>query len=301
MPELPEVQTIVDDLNEKIVGRKIVGVWFDSPKIIKKPEPAELEKRIKGLEIEKIKRRGKNILIYLNPKSKILNSKLLLIHQKLTGHLLVGKWKVKKVSRSKFIVQSLIKGFLREKVNDYIHLIFYLDNGWQLALSDLRKFAKVLFGPKEEIENSPDLAEIGPEPLDKSFKVEKFKSLIGSQRRKIKQVLMDQKIIAGIGNIYSDEILWKAKIHPFRSAHKIKADELKNLYKTMRQILKKAVKLRGTSISDYRDTSGKAGAYAGVRRAYRREGEPCFRCRTPIRRIKIGGRSAHFCLVCQRL
>lgn len=334
MPELPEVQTIVGDLNKKIVGRKIVGVWFDSPKMISIILGAAkrglirgttrnieefrrlFEKQIKCLKIEKVKRRGKNILIYLTKdcrlrttaknKRSVVHSpsavnQLLLIHQKLTGHLLYGKWKVKKVSSSKFIVQSLIKGPLREKVNDYIHLIFYLDNGRQLVLSDLRKFAKVLFGSKEKIENSPDLAEIGPEPLDKSFKVEKFKSLITSQKRKIKQVLMDQKIIAGIGNIYSDEILWEAKIHPFRTADELKTYELGILYKAMRQILKKAVKLRGTSISDYRDTSGKAGAYAGVRRAYRREGEPCPRCRTPIRRIKIGGRSAHFCPKCQKL
>src|SRR3989344_589796 len=293
MPELPEVQTIVNDLNKKILGRKIVGVWLNTLKIIKKPKAADLEKQIKGLRIKAVKRRGKNILIYLE-KCQMLNvgcqTFLLLIHQKLTGHLLMGKWKIEKGR-----VKSLLKGPLREKVNGYIHLIFYLDNGWQLALSDLRKFAKVLFGLKEEIENLPDLKRIGPEPLDESFKVDKFISLISLEKRKIKQVLMDQGVISGIGNIYSDEILWQVKIHPFTPANQLTNSQLKDIYSAMRRILKKAIKLRGASISDFRDTSGKSGAYADVRKVYAKEGERCQRCQTLIKRIKIGGRSAHFC------
>ncbi|MEK7549097.1 MAG: DNA-formamidopyrimidine glycosylase [Patescibacteria group bacterium] len=294
MPELPEVQTIVDDLNKKIVGRKIVGVWFDAPKLIKKPKSTEFEKKIKGLKIIEIKRRGKNILIYLN-------SNLLLIHQKLTGHLLYGKWSFGKAqNKQKVIVESLIKGTLQEKVNNYIHLIFYLDNGWQLALSDLRKFAKILFGSKEKIEKLPDLTKLGPEPLNKNFTVDKFMSLMSFKKGKIKQVLMNQEIIAGIGNIYSDEILWTAKINPFKSANQLKTKELKAIYSAMKGILKKAVKLRGTSISDYRDTAGKAGGYAEIKKVYQREGEPCQRCKMPIKRVKIGGRSAHYCPKCQK-
>lgn len=289
MPELPEVQTIVSDLNKKIIGRKIIGVWFDAPKLIKKPKPTEFEKKIKGLKIIEIKRRGKNILIYLT------GDKLLLVHQKLTGHLLYGKWQI---ANGKAV--SLLKGLLQEKVNDYIHLIFYLDNGWQLALSDLRKFAKVLFGSKEEVEKLPDLTELGSEPLDKNFTVDKFMSLMNLKKGKIKQVLMNQEIIAGIGNIYSDEILWTAKINPFKSANQLKIKELKAIYSVMKIILKKAVKLRGTSISDYRDTAGKAGGYAEIKKVYQREGEPCQRCKMPIKRVKIGGRSAHYCSKCQK-
>lgn len=289
MPELPEVQTIVDDLSKKIIGRKIVGVWFDAPKLIKKPKPEDLRFKIKDLRITKVKRRGKNILIYLN-------SKLLLVHQKLTGHLLYGKWKIEEGK-----VKSLIKGPLEEKVNNYIHLIFYLDNGWQLALSDLRKFAKILFGSKEEIEKLPELTELGPEPLDKSFNLSIFQSAISNKKGRIKQVLMDQKVISGIGNIYSDEILWQANIHPFKKANELKANELTSIYKAMKQILEKAVKLRGTSISDYRDTAGKSGGYAEIRKAYQREGEPCPRCGILIKRVKIGGRSAHFCPKCQEI
>ncbi len=297
MPELPEVETIVNDLKKKIVGRKIIGVWFDAPKIIKKPKSKDLEKQIKGLKITDIKRRGKNILVYLKQEARSKNNEyLLLIHQKMTGHLLYGKWNIIKVLKFKsFKVESLIKGALEEKVNSYIHFILYLDNGWQVGLSDMRKFAKIIFGTKEEIKN------LEAEPLDRSFKVEKFKSLISSQKRKIKQVLMDQNVIVGIGNIYSDEILWRAKIHPFKPANELTNNELKKIYSAMKEILKKAIKLRGTSIIDFRDAFGKSGGYAKIRKVYQREGEFCQRCGAIIKRVKMGGRSAHFCPACQRL
>ena len=301
MPELPEVQTVVNDLNKKIIGRRISGVWFDTPKIIKKPKPEDLGLKIKGLRITEVKRRGKNILIGLSQGLRVNGQWLLLIHQKMTGHLLYGKWRIKKVSNFKFQVSSLLKGPFREKVNDYIHLIFYLDNGMQLALSDLRKFAKVLLGTRKEIENLPELQKMGPEPLDKSFKVNKFVSLISLERRKIKQVLMDPYVIAGIGNIYSDDILWQAKIHPLTPTNQLTTNQLNNLYVAMRQILRKALKLRGTSISDFRDTSGKVGFYGNKRLVYQREDEPCRRCGTEIKRIKIGGRSSCFCPKCQRM
>ncbi|MBI4994009.1 DNA-formamidopyrimidine glycosylase [Candidatus Wolfebacteria bacterium] len=292
MPELPEVQTIVRDLNKKIIGRKIIGVWFDAPKIIKfvsrRMKPKDFEKQIKGLKIENVKRRGKNILIYLS------DNHLLLIHQKLTGHLLVGKWQIKNNK-----VVSLIGGLFNERVNNYIHLIFYFDDGWQLGLSDLRKFAKVIFGKKEEIENLPEIKNLGPEPLDKSFKFVEFIKLIRPKKGRIKQVLMDQNIIAGIGNIYADEILWFAKIYPFKPANKLRDVELKKIYSTMKSVLKKSVKLRGTSISDYRDTSGKVGGYGNIRKAYQREGEPCEHCGNLIKRVKLFGRSTHFCPKCQ--
>ena len=302
MPELPEVQTVVEDLKAKVIGRKIVDVWLDTPKIIKKPQSGKFQRNIKGLKIADIKRRGKNILIYLiNDQQQINNDFLLLIHQKMTGHLLYGKWRVKKVLNHKFQVVSLINGPLQEKVNNYIHLIFYFDNNWQLALSDLRKFAKILFGRKEEIENLPDLKKLGPEPFDKSLTFQKFKSLINQEKRKIKQVLMDQEVIVGIGNIYSDEILWQVKINPFIQADKLKDNQLEAIYSAMIQILKKAVKLRGTSISDFRDTSGKVGFYGEIRKVYAREGEKCPRCGKAIQRVKIGGRSAHYCPKCQKV
>lgn len=302
MPELPEVETIVNDLKKKVIGRKIKSVWFDSPRqifikkissgprLIRAPKVQEFEKQIRNLKIENIKRRGKNILIYLSP------GKLLLVHQKMTGHLLYGRWRI----QNKKPV-SLLGGAMREKVNDYIHVIFFLDNGWQLALSDLRKFAKLVLGSKNEVEGLEELKKLGPEPLEKNFDFRKFQQALRGKKGKIKQVLMDQSVISGIGNIYSDEILWLAKIHPFRPANQLKNLELEKIFRFIKEVLKKAVKLRGTSVSDFRDPEGKSGHYANHLYVYQREGEKCPRCKNVIKRLKMGGRSAHFCPHCQKL
>ncbi len=290
MPELPEVQTVVDDLNKKIIGRKITGVWFDTPKIIKKPKAKDFEKNIKGAKIESAARRAKNILIYLS------GNRLLLVHQKMTGHMLVGKWQ-----KTNSGWKSLLGGRFDEKVNGYIHIVFFLDNGQMLVLSDLRKFAKVLLGPREEIEKMPALQKLGIEPLSKEFTFEKFKTIIKKEKRKIKAVLMYQEKISGICNIYSDEILWEAKVHPFRPANSLNDSELKKIYLATGKILKRALKLRGTSTSDFRDTAGVKGKFGEVLNVYRREGKPCPRCGAVIVRQKMGGRSAHFCPRCQIL
>lgn len=303
MPELPEVQTIVNDLNKKVAGRKITGVWFDWPKMLKDPLDQQrnkvahkhvsvFEKSIKGKKILGVRRRAKNLLFSLS------DNLMMLIHLKMTGHLLVGKWQIVNGKKVKPLEP---KEVVEDPYNQYIHLIFYLNSGKMLAFSDLRKFGKVILGTKEQIENLPELKKLGPEPLDKSFTFERFKKIILGESRKIKQVLMDQEVIAGIGNIYSDDILWKAKVHPFKPVNKLNVQELNGLWKAMREVLEKGLKLRGTSISDYRDTAGKEGGYDKVRLVYQREGEPCLRCKTKIKRVKMGGRSAHFCPTCQRL
>ncbi len=294
MPEGPEVQTIVNDLNKKIIGRRITGVWTDWPKMIKTGVKT-LERQIKGAKVEGVRRRGKNILIDLD------KDRLLLIHQKMTGHLLVGKWEVKKAANSKHRVVSTVKGPLQERVNDFIRLIFYLDNGQQLALSDLRRFAKVLFGKTKDIENLKELKNLGIDPMDPKAKFADFAAAAARRTRSIKQVLMDQTVISGVGNIYADDILWFTRIHPLRRASDLTEKELKSIWLAAKKILKHAIKLRGTSTADFRDTSGKKGRYGNVVLAYRRTGEPCKRCKTPIKRIKIGGRSAHFCPKCQKL
>ena len=294
MPELPEVETIVRELNRakpKVLGSTILDVWSDTKKIIKRPRNFQkFKKEILKRKISKIWRRGKNILFELD------NKKTLLIHQKLTGHLLYGKWK-----REKGEWVSLLKGPLAEDpMNKFLRVIFFLDNGWQISLSDLRKFAKIEILTEKELEK--ELSELGPEPLDRNFTFEKFKEAILKKKKgKIKKVLMDQKIIAGIGNIYSDEILWEAKIHPLKDISKISEEGLKKIYFAMREILKKAIQLKGESISDYRRISGERGYFDRERKVYRREGEKCLRCGTKIKKIKIGQRSAYFCPKCQKL
>ncbi len=303
MPELPEVQTVVSDLKRKVVGRKITGLWFDWPKMLKDPLDQQrnavahkhvkvFQKVIIGKKILDVRRRAKNILIYLS------GDLLMLIHLKMTGHLLVGKWKID----GKKVIPIEPKEIVDDPYNKYIHVIFSLDNGKMLGFSDVRKFGKIVLGTVGQIENLPEIKNLGPEPLDKSFTLEKFKATIRQAHgKKIKQVLMDPQVIAGIGNIYSDDILWQSKIHPLRPANKLGNQELGSLYKAIRKVLEKALKLRGTSFSDFRDTGGKEGYYADYRLVYQREDEPCRRCGTKITRIKISGRSAHFCSRCQKL
>ena len=301
MPELPEVETTVRDLQKKILGQKIQAVWSDFKKQVKKPKNFEqFKKEIKGRKIEKVRRRGKNILFDLS------GNKTLLIHQKLTGHLLVGYWVL-----DNGYWKPKVKGPLEEKVNTYIHLLFTFDNDQMLALSDLRKFAKVELWNTEELEKSEEMKSLGPEPLEKDFTFGKFKEILTKkkaaegephQRRgKIKQVLMNQTVIAGIGNIYSDEILWSAKIHPFKDVSKLNRDELKRIFQAIKNIFKRAIQLKGTSISDFRRTSGQKGYYERERKVYRREGERCPCCGKKIKRTKLAGRSAHFCPKCQKL
>jgi len=170
-----------------------------------------------------------------------------------------------------------------------------------LALSDLRKFAKAELWKTEELKNSEEIKNLGPEPLSKDFTFEKFKEVLKKKKGKIKQILMYQTVIAGIGNIYSDEILFEAQIHPFRKIPKLSETELKKIYQAMRKILKKAIELKGSSITDFRDIKGKRGSFDKIIKVYRKEGKKCSRCGTIIKRAKIGGRSAHFCPKCQIL
>ncbi|MCX6760766.1 MAG: DNA-formamidopyrimidine glycosylase [Candidatus Nealsonbacteria bacterium] len=296
MPELPEVETTIRSLKTKILGRIFFDVWTDFPKQIKRPKSFnQFKKEIKGEKIQNIWRRGKNIIFTLS------KNKSLLIHQKLTGHLLVGKW-----TFDKGAWHSEIKGPLQEKTNSYIHLLFTLDNGQMLALSDLRKFAKAELWTTRDLENSEAMKKLGPEPLEKNFSFEKFLEALGSylklkRKGKIKQVLMDQNIIAGIGNIYSDEILWRAKIHPFKETSKLKKQDLKNIYRFLKDVLKKSIVLKGESFSDFRTPSGEKGEFDSIRKAYQREGEKCSRCKNIIKRVKMGNRSTHFCPKCQKL
>lgn len=300
MPELPEVETVVRDLQQRVVSRQIVAVWTDWPKMIKDFERqdrlrvsekavAHFKKHVVGLMIERVARRAKNILIYLS------GGHLMLVHQKMTGHFLIGRWKI---SGGRSIALSP-KAIVDDSFNHYVHLIFDLDNGQQLGLSDVRKFAKVLFGKSEQIEALPELAELGPDALDSRLTTEQFSNLILSESRAIKPVLMDPFVVAGIGNIYSDDILWRARVHPKTRASKLSFGQVHAIFKAMRVVLAKAVKLRGTSTTDFRDTSGEEGGYTEHRLVYQRTGEPCGRCKTAIRRIVIGGRSAHFCPKCQ--
>ena len=289
MPELPEVQTTVDGLNSKVLKRTFVDVWSDWKKLVKKPKDFELfKKEIKNKKIIKVWRRAKNIILDLS------DGYSLLVHLKMTGHLLVGKWEQ---AEEKW--KPIKEGPLNDPYNRFLHIIFFLDNKEMLALSDARKFAKLELWKTSDLLNSSDLQNLGPEPLDKSFTLEKFKKVFKNKKGKIKQVLMDPKVIAGIGNIYASEILWQVRIHPQTNIVNLKEKELKLLYKTIINVLNLGIKLGGDSFSDYRKVDGSKGNFHAERKVYNREGEKCKRCGTKIKRIKIGGRSSFFCPHCQ--
>lgn len=301
MPELPEVETVVRDLRRSVVGRRIVSVWTDWPKMIKDCEKqdrlnvsskavAHFYRHIRGKRIEEVKRQGKNILIYLS------DDHLLLVHQKMTGHFLVGRWAIQNGKAVGIEPREIVA----DSYNHHVHLIFTLDNGEQLGLSDVRKFAKVLFGKRKQIEELSELTKLGPDALNPTLTAGQFYRIVHRERRPVKQVLMDPFVIAGIGNIYSDDILWRARVHPKTPATRLTKEQLGAVYRAMRTVLAKAVRLRGTSTSDFRDTAGKEGGYTGHRLVYQRTGQPCQRCKTPIQRMVIGGRSAHFCPRCQK-
>lgn len=289
MPELPEVETTVNELKEKVLKRTFLDIWTDAEKLIKKPSFEKFKKSIIGKKIEEIERKGKLTLIKLN------DNKAILIHQKLTGHLLAGKWK-KQGKEWK----PLGKGELRDPMNRFIHIIFFLDKDLMLALSDLRKFARIEFWDYDLLMKSKRIKELGIDPMDKSFTFLEFEKRIKDKSGKIKQVLMNQKLIAGIGNIYSDEILFYAGVKPSRRAKNLKKNELKKIYTGIKKILREAIKVKGDSFSDYRRPDGSKGRFQDFSKVYRREGKKCFKCNSIILREKIGGRSAHYCPKCQK-
>lgn len=285
MPELPEVQTIVNELKKKIIGLKITDVWVDKEKTVRQAGGIEhFRKETKNKKILNTRRRAKYIIMDIEGKKTIF------VHQKISGHLLYGKWIDKNG-----VWESELKGPLKDDSrNKYIRAIFFLNNGYQLALSDLRRFAKIILVDDEKVAELKEIRELGPEPLE--MKAKDFVGLFNKKRGKLKQVLMDPSFIAGIGNIYSDEILWDAGFHPLSRVENLSEADLKKIFNSIQKILKRAIKYQGDSMDDYRLPSGEKGRYQDFQQAYQETGEKCKKKDGGIiKRIKIGGRSAHFC------
>jgi len=292
MPELPEVETIVRQLNRRVKGKIIRDIWSDWPKMFRgKINFARAENILPGKKILNIERRGKNILIYLS------HDLICWVHLKMTGHFLIGKFKYQ---NKKW--QPLEKGPLNDPQNRFIHLVFILNNGEVLALSDLRKFALVIVLKTEDISKTQALKKIGIDPLGSQFNTKKLKLIISPLRGKIKNILMDQRYISGIGNIYASEILWEAKINPWRTGIDLSDQEITRLARAIRKVLRAALRHKGTSVADdtYRMLNGKSGGYIDFLKVYQREGKPCPLCGTKIKRVKMGSRSTFYCPHCQK-
>ncbi|MDB5188831.1 MAG: formamidopyrimidine-DNA glycosylase, formamidopyrimidine-DNA glycosylase [Candidatus Nomurabacteria bacterium] len=313
MPELPEVQTTVDGLNETVKGKTIVDVWTDIA--VKSPTLAHhrtstkssaffatFKKTIVGAKILKAERRAKNIFIHLSNKQSIW------IHMKMTGHMMYGRYTFDAKTKQWTPDKNEKNEALRDPFNKFLHTVFSIQDKpfdspqglRQLVLSDVRKFAKVTIVPTDKID---DVLNIGPEPLTQEFTLAVCtEQLMRRPTRPVKEVLLDQKIISGIGNIYSDEALWLAGIHPLRMVRDIKKLEMKKLYEAIKNVLKKGIDFGGDSTSDYRDINGERGAFQGAHNAYRMTGKPCKKrgCGGTITRIPFGGRGAHFCPIHQK-
>ena len=268
MPELPEVETIVKYLKPKIRGKRILRLWSNTPRLFRQGKNLnELNKLLTGQTILNATRAGKNIVLILNSQFNLY------IHLMMTGKLL---WNHPR---------------LNEK---HIRFFMKLSGKNTLALHDIRKFGWIRLIKKE---NSSD-THTNKDALSVSFEV--FKNALRLRRVKIKNALLNQKIVQGIGNIYSDEILWYAGIKPLRPTNTLNKAEIKRVYSAMKMVLNTAIRKGGTSMRDYRKPDGQEGGYYPIRKVYQREGEKCQRDGAIIKRIKIGGRSAHFCPYHQR-
>ncbi|MFA6446213.1 MAG: bifunctional DNA-formamidopyrimidine glycosylase/DNA-(apurinic or apyrimidinic site) lyase [Candidatus Paceibacterota bacterium] len=303
MPELPEVQTTVNGIKEHTIGMVIRDVWtnynssfYAGKDNIKNPKYFSLfKKQIIDSKIIGADRRAKNVLINLSC------GKTILIHMKMTGHLLYGNYSYDKKTKTWRAKQA---GSLQHPLNQFIRLVLTLSNNKHLVLSDMRRFAKVTLIDSKGLEEHKDIHILGPEPLEDNFTFNILKGCLNKKSGgRIKTVLMNQKVIAGIGNIYSDEILWRAGVHPEERVKNIPETKLKLIFKAIKDTLKKGIDLGGDSMSDYHNILGEKGLFQNTHTVYRRTGLSCLKrgCSGTIQRKKVGGRSAHFCPVCQTL
>jgi formamidopyrimidine-DNA glycosylase len=294
MPELPEVQTTVNGLARQVTGRSVVQAWMDPEKYIGSAANrswSSIRRLLPGRRIIEVRRHAKYIVIKLDDGSSLW------IHQKMTGHLLVGQWK----REHKKWVSSATGPLAQDPVNRFIRMVLGLDDGRQIALSDARRFAKIIHLQKnEEPASVSELSRIGPDAL--ALTRTQFAQLFSGRRGKIKAALMNPACIAGIGNIYADEILHRAGINPFTSINRLEQKDFTLLHTWMVKILNMAIDVGGSSTDDYRRPDGTTGSYQDRHLAYHQQGKPCTLCaKGTIHRMMHNGRSSHFCPAHQRL
>jgi len=271
MPELPEVETIKRDLEKLIVGHKVLGIETNSPKQVQ-PSLGAVKKAIVGTTIKKVQRRAKILQLFFS------NGAIIIIHLKLTGRLLVRNQGAKQ--------------------DDWQHVVMSLSGGKELRFADARKFGwfRLL---KDEKELQKILKEFGPEPFD-DLTLSVFKKILSSTSQPVKIILMDQKRISGVGNIYANEALFLARIDPRRLANKMTDKEAEKLYHSLEEVLKDGLCYRGASDQYYLDALGQKGAYQEHFLVYGRQGQKCPNCSGLVKRIAVGGRGTFYCPACQK-
>lgn len=274
MPELPEVETIRRQLAPKVAGRKIIAVEIGLPRLIKYPDAESFRRDLAGKTIVQLERRGKYLLF------KIEDGRTLVVHLRMTGRLY---YQPEDIPRDKFT-----------------HVVFRLDNGYELRYADIRTLGTLDLVTEQELPQLKGLYLMGPEPLTADFNPAYFAKIMAGRKGKVKALLLNQQLIGGLGNIYVDESLAMAGIHPERQASSLSADEISKLYEAVNSVIQDGILHGGTSFRDYVDGEGKTGKHQLHLRVYGRKNQPCSICGTAIERLEVAGRGSHFCPHCQK-
>jgi len=277
MPELPEVETVARGLQREIAGQEILSITLGKTDFIDNPEA--LERELPGRTIVRVERYGKFMLLRLRANHATYGDteeSALLVHLGMTG--------------------SLAPQAVSVPQRKHTHVVMQLADGRELRYVDPRRFGRMAYLTGEPL--LQELQRFGADPLEADLP--EFIARVQYRKSRIKALLLDQTVFRGVGNIYADESLWKARIHPAQLGSRLNRRQLKELYEVLQTILKKAILLRGSSISDFLDADGEPGEYQQHHRVYGRDGKRCFRCQTIIRRIIVAGRSSYFCPNCQQ-
>ena len=274
MPELPEVETIKNDVRTHLLGRRVSAVDLKDPTLVRRPAPEEFVSRLVHNAFVSADRRAKYLIIGLDSGDSLV------LQLAITGQ---------------FILVRPV-----ERLSKNTRLIVDLEDGGELRLVDASGYARAQLLRAEEIAEALRLEELGPDPTSPGLAVAQLRALLAGRRGRIKSLLIDQRFLAGLGNIYADEALFRAGIHPAREARSLGEDEVARLFEAMRQVLLTGIAKRGTTIATYRDLLGQPGHYQEELQVFRRTGLPCPRCGGPVEMIRLGARDTHFCPRCQR-
>ncbi|MBA1434571.1 bifunctional DNA-formamidopyrimidine glycosylase/DNA-(apurinic or apyrimidinic site) lyase [Bombilactobacillus bombi] len=274
MPELPEVETVRRGLNKLIKNRKIIAIDIRYDKIII-GSPNDFKKQLIGATIVEVSRRAKYLLFHFD------NDLTMISHLRMEG---------------KYQVRNQLADF-----DKHAHVIFYLDDGSYLGYRDVRKFGKMQIVARNQEMQVKSIAALGPEPLTAQYTLESLENGFKKRKKSIKATLLDQHVVSGLGNIYVDEVLWRAKIHPEEPANKVTELQIKALYPIINDEIKQAIAAGGTTVRSYVDATGHTGNFQLQLHVYDQEGQPCERCGTIIEKIKVAGRGTHYCPHCQVL
>lgn len=287
MPELPEVETVRSGLSKLLIGHTVLSVNHDTPKSFPNAA-ADVEKFLVGATVTGVRRRAKVLLIDLNTEYTLV------IHLKMTGQMVY-------VGTQRFGAGHPSDSLVHELPDKSTRVYFELDKGAKLFFNDQRKFGWIRLIPTTEVQQLDFFQKVGPEPLGTEFTWQNFRDrLLRRKNSNIKAVLLDQTVIAGVGNIYADESLWGAKIHPTTLVRDLKEPQIKKLHEELRYVLQLAIDKGGSSNHTYVNAEGKKGSYMDFARVFRREKLPCPRCGTTIIKTKVAGRGTHTCPVCQK-